>query len=111
MWNRAYEDTATIANGQQNSSAVAVPSTRQSQRFVAIYGPPTLTGTCVVAVSSDNGATFKTLQSGGSDIAVAADKCVVIDVPLALFDEIRIESDGAEGGERTFSFIFAEETD
>ena len=59
-----------------------------------------LTGTCTVVVSYD-GTTYDVLQSGGSDVAVAAGKVTTIDYGGWL--GMKISSDGTEAGERTWA--------
>ena len=93
-----------IGNGNTESNEVSLLKTRY--RGLAIFSPGTLTGTITVEVSPD-GTNFMTLRSGGSDVAIAIDECVVID--FVAYQEIRLKSGSAEGDERTFQVRAVEE--
>lgn len=74
---------------------------------IAIQGPAELTGAVTVEVSFDReGDTFVTLQSGGSDVTIPADKVTVLSpIPAA---RLRVVSAGTEAAERVFP-IFGRE--
>jgi hypothetical protein len=109
MQNKAFEETLTILSGQTTSQALnLLEAGREVPHSVAIYGPASLTGTVTVEVSPDGGATWNVLHSAGVAVEVAAASCVVILAALALFEQIRVKSDGAEGADRVFALIAAE---
>ena len=87
-----------IANGGTTSSAISAERLRYLDS-INIWGPAALTGTVTVEVSYD-GTNYGTLQSAGSDVAVAATK--VVTVLTGGFYGLRVKSDGAEGAARTF---------
>jgi hypothetical protein len=72
---------------------------------ITIYAPAALTGTITIEVQPYGDATWRTLQSGGADITLAATKAVVISPPA--FADLRLHSSGAEGADRDF-FIDAQ---
>lgn len=73
---------------------------------IVIYGPAALTAAVTVQVLPFGDATWRTLQSGGVDVAVGAGKAVVISPPA--FADLRLHSAGAEGADRDF-FVDAQE--
>lgn len=97
--------TLTIASSGSNSNGVTL--TKKAYRSLAIFGPAALTGTVKVAVSADGGSTYQVLQSGGSDIEIAAGKCVTIDI--VAFDRVRVQSDASEAAQRQFELRAVEE--
>ena len=69
---------------------------------LTIYSPATLTSTAVTidVEPTSTGATFVTLQSGGTDVVMVAGKATVISpVP---FMQMRVVSGAAEGDDREF---------
>ena len=69
---------------------------------LTIYSPATLTSTAVTinVEPTDTGTSFVTLQSGGTDVVIAAGKATVISpVP---FMQMQILCDQAEGDDREF---------
>ena len=93
-----------IPNGTDVSNAISLLKTRF--RGLAIFSPSALTNTITAEVSPD-GTNFMTLRSGGSDVAIAVDECVVID--FVAYQEIQLKSSGNEGAERTFQVRAVEE--
>ncbi len=86
-----------IANGQSNSNALT--GIASATGFI-IAAPAALTAACTVQVSLDDGVTWNTLQSNGSDVVVGAGKTIVI--THGGWDQMRIHSAGAEGAQRNF---------
>ena len=84
-----------------NSTAISNSFDLRKTRFrgLTIFAPSALTNACKVQVSTDD-SSWQDLQSGGSDVAVALDKAIVID--YVGFEYLRIESAGNEAAERTF---------
>ena len=96
----------TIASGGTSSGSVGRAALRAA-RAIAIFAPATLPETVNIAVSNDGGSTYCTLQSGGSDIAIAAGKALVIDA--VAFDDLRLTATGAVGANRAFTTHVVEE--
>jgi hypothetical protein len=96
--------TLTIPINTAVSNAVELP---KNLRAISVFGPAALTNAVKIAVSPDGGVTYNTLQSGGSDVAVAADKCVVVDI--VAFTHIVLESAGNEAAARSFPLRFVED--
>ena len=91
---------ASIANNGTDSS---VMHEFDDMEALSVPAPGTLTGTITFLVDIDNSGTFGTLQSGGSDITVAAGKTVtIID---STFKNLKIHSSQAEGGARQFVVV------
>lgn len=70
---------------------------------LSIVAPATLTSTSVtlqVANSTSTGATFATLQSGGSDITLVSGKALVV-TPIP-FVQLRLAGNSTEAASRTF---------
>lgn len=77
---------------------------------VSIWAPGTLTGTITIQASPDvpedvggptaANATWGTMQSGGTDITIAASK--VLTITDITFRRLRMISGSAEGADRTF---------
>lgn len=87
-----------IPSGQQNSNAVKPIDDCYG---LGITSPSALTGTITVEVEmTDTGTSFATLQSGGTDITIAAGKATIL-TPLP-YKQIRMHSNAAEGADRTF---------
>jgi hypothetical protein len=100
--------TLVIANAGSNSTALEFK--RKPVRGIVIYAPAALTGTVTVQVAigaTEAAATWVDLQSAGSDVEVAAGKAVTIDA--IAWDWLRVQSDGAEGSERTFTVMAYED--
>lgn len=90
----------TISSGQTASSAVAAGTGYKRAKYLVIGAPATLPEVITVTISLDDGVTYHTLQSGGSDIVIGAGKAVVI---LAQgWTHMKINAGGAVGGDRTF---------
>lgn len=69
--------------------------------ILELLAPAALTGTVTVQVSNVSGGTFRTLQTGGADIAIAAAKALVItDLPAT--GVLRLHSSGTEAAQRDF---------
>lgn len=95
----------TIPNGATISNGLA--GTGKFLRNIAIYAPSSLAGAITVEASDTEGGTFRTLQSGGTDVAVAAGKCVVlIEVP---FIDMRLKTTVAPGADEVFAVVGQEE--
>lgn len=65
-----------------------------------ISGPSTLPESVVVQILPSGSAVWRTLQSGGADVAVGAGKAVVIS-PTPFFD-LRLLASAAVAADRTF---------
>lgn len=86
-----------IAINTANSNSVQVGSAS----VITIYSPATLEGTINIQVSDDD-TTFYDLKSGGSNITLGVDACVLLtDVA---FEYLRLHSNaaGGEDAARTF---------
>lgn len=93
----------TVSSGGSNSNAISLV---EDAYGLGIAAPATLTASQVtvqVAMSSGAAATFVTLQSGGSDVVLAAGKALII-TPLP-YRQLRVNSSvaGGEGAARTFT--------
>ncbi len=100
-YRRSYNLPALqIASGQTASAAIAAdPHYRNASAIVISCEESALTGTVTVAVSLD-GTNYRTLQSGGADVAIAADQSIII-TELG-FTHFRLESSASEGAARDF---------
>lgn len=95
----------TIPSGQTVSNGLV--GTAKFLRNIALYAPSSLAGAITVEVSDTQGGTFRTLQSGGTDVAIAAGKCVVlIEVP---FIDMRLKTTSAPGADEDFAVVGQEE--
>jgi len=97
--------TLRISNGGTNSPALTSLGAvgrvgLGAATGLTIYAPATLTGTVTIEVLPYGDATWRTLQSGGADVTIAATKAVVISPPA--FADLRLHSSGAEGADRDF---------
>lgn len=96
-----------IANGGTTSDELGFNSLRFA-RSVALTGDATAqTGTISVQVNPlRTGGTFTTLQSGGADVTLTAQKTTVISpIPAA---RLRLVSSSAEAAERRFTVTIDE---
>lgn len=94
MYNVALANLV-IANNATDSNVVEVGRAKA----VTVMAPGTLTGTITIQ-ASDDGSTFYTLKSGGSDVSIGVNAAVTItDVGHKY---LRVHSSGAEGAARTF---------
>lgn len=100
--------TIVIASSGQNSSSLAADPHFQNATGLIIFAPATLTGTIKVQVSIDD-STYYDLQSSGADVNVAASDAVPI--TFQGWNYIRVTSDMAEGGARTFTIKAVEDLD
>lgn len=92
--------TATIANGQTESSAVYVGA----KAPVALVMPAALTGTTMTFQGSHDGVTYQAIEPSGAaySVTVAASKNVpLIAAYFAGFPWIKIVSGSAEAAERS----------
>ena len=90
----------SIANNGTDTTAMQAFDDMES---VTITAPAALTGTITIQVDINASGTYGTLQSGGSDITIAASKTlVIID---AAFKNMRIHSSSAEGAARQFIVV------
>lgn len=96
---------AVILNGETESNAVHGCDDAEALTVIA---PVTVSGTITIQVSSDppssdggtTSPTFRTLQSGGSDITLPAGKGLTItDIS---FRQLKMVSSTGEGAARTF---------
>lgn len=87
-----------IPNGQTESNELDVREMKL--RTLVIQSPSALTGTVTVEASLDEGGAFGTIQSAGSDVSIGTSKVLVID--LVGYDRVRLNSTGAEAGDRVF---------
>ncbi len=75
--------------------------------ILEILAPAALTGVVTVQVSDVSGGTFRTLQTGGADVAIAAAKAIVItDLPAT--GVLRLHSTLAEAAQRDFRVFGAD---
>lgn len=65
-----------------------------------VMAPSSLTNSSFSFQISDDGSTWFNLQSGGSDVTIAAGKAVTITPPPVAF--FRLSGASTEGAERTF---------
>lgn len=73
---------------------------------IAILAPAAVTGTITVLLCDVSGGTFRTLQTGGADITIAATKAVVI-TAIPATGVLKIHSSAAEAAQRDFRLIGA----
>lgn len=94
--------TLSIPNGGTDSPALSTLSKSGYGAAIGLLigGPAALTGTVTVQVQNAGDATWRTLQSGGADVAIAATKAIVISPTV--FADLRLHSSGAEGAQRDF---------
>lgn len=88
-----------IANGQTESNVLTKADFHGAAQFV-IGAPATLTGTVTISISLDDGVSYQTLQSDGTDIELAAAKATAILVEG--WDRMKLASSLSEVAERTF---------
>jgi hypothetical protein len=104
--NDTGKDYKTISLGTGAQAASAAVDMGEIGGVTALTGtiiaPATLTANCKIEVSAD-GATYGTLQSGGSDIEIAAGKAIPLTEISAR--HLRIRATGTEGSARTFHLI------
>jgi len=74
---------------------------------ITIFAPASLTSTVTVKVSGDDGGSFQTLYSGGTQVEVPAGSAVAID--YVGWDALRLVSASAEAAERVFVIKGVEE--
>jgi len=104
--------TLSIPNGGTDTPALstlmskgALRSTVGNCTDMELYAPAALTAAVTVQISSKYGSgVWKTLQSGGSDVALVAGKS--IQVPIGAFEDLRFHSAGAEGAQRDIDVVF-----
>lgn len=94
----------TIPNGEDTSGEVSYQLLR-NLRGLSIIPPGSLTGDVTIEVSGKKSGSgdWSTLQSGGVDIAVDAEKATVI-APVP-FMRMRLVSSGNEASDRLFEFV------
>jgi hypothetical protein len=98
----------TIVNAGQNSNVLG-RSVLERMDSLTFLAPAVLAETVNIQVANKDGAVdsdFKTLQSGGADIAIAAGKAVTV-TDLAA-KEIRLRATVAVAADRTFGVVGAE---
>lgn len=98
-----------IPNG--NTTSNELDSSNDDYRFArgfVLSGDSTYDGTITVEISLDDGATFQTLQSNGSDVNVVAGKALVI--TQAGWSKMRLVSSTAETADRTTLITAMEDT-
>lgn len=105
MRHNARVGTLTIASGQTDSAAITSLGALGrvglgNAAGISIHGPAALTGTVTVQVQPAGDSTWRTLQSGGVDVTIAAGKTIVISPPA--FADLRLHSGSAEGANRDF---------
>ena len=98
-----YLNSLTIPIGQQDSGVIDFRSAGyQGIQGLLIVAPATLAETITVEVATDPNSTFVTLQSAGTDVAIAATKGVVID-PLRSIGALKLHASVAvTGADRVF---------
>lgn len=76
----------------------------KSRRLLALLflNPAALTGVVTIQLSDVTAGTFRTLQTGGADITLAATKAVVV-TELPAWGFLRLSSTIAEGANRVFN--------
>lgn len=97
----ARHPNLTIASGSSNSNAIEL---MEDAYGLGIQAPATLTSTMIlvqVAMAASSGATFATLQSGGTDVTITAGKALII-TPIP-YKQLRIQGSSAEGADRSFT--------
>jgi hypothetical protein len=74
--------------------------------IIEILAPAVVTGTITIQVSNVSGGTFRTLTTGGADVAIAAAKAVIVtDLPAT--GVLRIHSSATEAAQRDFVVLGA----
>lgn len=95
--------TLSIPNNTKPSNAAIIGYQADRVVNVAIWSPATLTGTVNVQTSPDN-STWSNLElDGGSDVAIAASKALVLRGIVAKY--LRLNSGTNEGAQRDFQVI------
>lgn len=96
--------TLRILNGAANSPAL---TSLQFGRVglgmaagITIYGPAAVDGVITVEVLPYGDSTWRTLQSGGTDVTIAAGKAVVISPPA--FADLRLHGSVNQTADRDF---------
>ena len=99
--------TLTIpATGNQFSPAIVLEG--KGLRGLGIFAPAgAQAGTISFDVSADGGETYRTLQSGGSDVGAAAGKCLVLDT--IVFTHLRMATSSAAENELVFQIAGVED--
>lgn len=98
----AVINQVTISNGGTTSPAQPALPTSPAQSLL-IMAPAALTGTVSVEVAPVAGGTYRTLQSNGADVTIAAGKATQITVLCGC--AWRLKSGSAEGADRTFDIV------
>lgn len=88
--------TVTIASGQQNSPAFALPNVGMPA-LLLVCAPSTLTGTVTIQVSFDGGSSFYSTA-----VTVPVNQVAKTDV---VAPHVRLSSSAAEGANRTFTLV------
>lgn len=96
----------TIANNETESNVVSGHEL-SGARGMGIGAPAELDGTLTILVSHDDGVTWHTQQSGGSDIEIAVGKSVSLSE--ITWTRMKIKSSVAESPARTIPTTIVEE--
>lgn len=94
-----WNTTLTIASGQTASSAFWFSADSKPMHLL-IIAPETLPETVKLAVERQADESYATLQSGGSDITIAADKAVIVSPVMGR--KMRLEAGTAVAANRAF---------
>ena len=90
----------TILSGQTDSEEVGVPG---GYDMVGVLAPAVLPETVNVKVAEMTGGTYRMLQSGGTDIVIAAGKAITFtQMPFTTF---RLVATAGVGADRVFQVV------
>ena len=105
-----YATELTIASGASESDALEFNDLRHAREIV-FYPPSSLSGTVTVEVTdkrSPSASDWNTLQSGGSDVTLTADKATV--VTETGFLGLRLATTVAPGSDEVYGVVINEES-
>lgn len=89
-----------ILNAATDSEEVAVPA---GYDMVGILAPATLPETVNITVAERTGGAYRILQSGGTDVAIAANKAITFtQMPFLTF---RLRATAPVGADRLFQVV------
>lgn len=93
----------SIPNGGTNTPELDLGADgNRGPIILEILAPAALTGVVTIEICNVSGGTFRTLTAGGSDVAIAAGKAVIVtDLPGT--GVLRLHSSGAEAAQRDFA--------
>ena len=93
--------TFTVSSGQSASETLSRGSFFDNASSLCVMSPSSLTSSAFTFQVSVDGSTWFDLQSGGSDVTIAAGKAVTITPPPVRY--LRLSGDQSEGSDRTFN--------